>query len=830
MSRAVNTANLGAKLQSTTGNELSGGGNIKAVTFQGSGKLLTDLLQLTGGNINIPVGSGRNFTKLQSALNSLTSYIFEDTANVQILLDDETFNETDTIDLSLDYGDRIEIKGVSDLNFKSTIGSPVFSVSGVNTSTLSATILLNASSHVPAVGDYVNIYSVSGRDASYINSLRIFNTSFLVTQEIGNASNLVSPFRSGESNNFINVGDKVLVTILTGGNATTTTMSQVYTISSMNGNYTAEGYYRNQYNFATQASIFPSFNGNYNRNIVIQSGNPQSHIGNTFTQLSAAGPHVTNPVLNANYILTFSDATPTQNYLNPGDQILALGQTRFVEAVSSNNKCFLDFAFKTGRKGLSGYNILDGYSITTATPYLVKTFYERYRGCHRVAAVNGTTSVTIEIPDYAFFKSGMAGSGSYLEIISGFPLPRYGVESIGNPITYVNQINNNSITSPQSKILKTKLNFSNINSTALYPVLSAGFPCLYLNGGKIYNIDNLVVVNEGITKARGIDIGFGVGELNASSNISIGKNGLGIVGKFVNHIRVNNNSIADIVNVGAQVYVPNYDQIPHVGLVHGLPGQTTDINYVQGAVGNITYLVAIGSNIRTTAGVGNVVHYTAISAGINNGIFFSALSNNAHILLHRRVSGFSETVMSMSLPDGGGSLNKCSMFSNNGRGAHRSLSWNGVVFWGNFVGQGNNMEAPGSATYSNIVCDSILIGSPRVDENFANCNFSFIQILGFYGNAIIKKNTSPLEIWSNFYFCDTVVYWDTQNNSIDFRTVASFANCIGLFSFTSSFCSIFAAGCTFSNCVTRDFLAPVLFIDTATGNQYSPPTNLPGGF
>ena len=787
-------------------------------------------LQLTGGNINIPVGSARNFTNLQSAIHSLTSYIFEDTANVQILLDDENFNETNTIDLSLDYGDRLTIKGQGDYNFKSTIGSPVFSVSGVNTSTLSATILLNASSHVPAVGDYVNIYSVSGRDASYINSLRIFNTSFLVTQDIAGQTNGASPLRSGESNNYISVGDKVLVTILTGGNDTTTTMSQVYTISSINGNYTAEGYYRNQYNFASQASIFPSFAGNYNRNIVIQSGNPQSHIGNTFTQLSAAGPHVTNPVFNANYILTFSDATATNTYLNPGDQILALGQTRFVEAVSSNNTCFLDFPFKTGRKGLSGYNIFDGYSITTNTPYLVKTFYERYRGCHRVAAVNGTTSITIEIPDYGFFKSGMAGSGSSLQIISGLPLPRYGVESIGNPITYVNQINGTSIASPQSKILKTKLNFSNINSTALYPVLSAGFPCLYLNGGKIYNIDNLVVVNEGITKARGIDIGFGVGELNASSSISIGNSGLGIVGKFRNHIRVNNNSIADIVNVGAQVYVPNYDQFPHTGVAHALPGQTTVIYYVQGAVGNINYLVAIGSSIGTYAGVGNVQYYTAISAGIDNSINCSALSNNFYILLHRRVSGYSETIMRMSIPDGGGSLTKCSMFSNNGKGAHRSFGWNGYANWSNFVGLGNNIETLGGATYSNIICDSIIVGSRAVDENLANCNFSFIQIQGIYGNTIINKNTDAGAIWSNFYFCDTVVNWDTQNNRIDFRSGASFANCIGLFSFTSSFCSIFAAGCKFSNCVTRDSGAPVVFIDTATGNQYSPPTELPGGF
>jgi hypothetical protein len=187
--------------------------------------------------------------------------------------------------------------------------------------------------------------------------------------------------------------------------------------------------------------------------------------------------------------------------------------------------------------------------------------------------------------------------------------------------------------------------------------------------------------------------------------------------------------------------------------------------------------------------------------------------------------------MNMAVPEGSvGTFAKCSMFANNGRGAHRSVAWNGAANWCNFAGQGNNLETPGSGTYSNIVCDSVLVGNPSVDEIFANCNFSFVQIQGAYGNTIINKFVNPTALWNNYYFCDTVVNWNTQNNSIDFRSASSFANCIQLFVFTSSFCSIFAAGSTFSNCVTRDSGAPVVFIDTATGNQYSPPTELPGGF
>jgi hypothetical protein len=350
-----------------------------------------------------------------------------------------------------------------------------------------------------------------------------------------------------------------------------------------------------------------------------------------------------------------------------------------------------------------------------------------------------------------------------------------------------------------------------------------------LNGGKIYNIDNLVVVNEGITKARGIDVGFGSGELNGSSSMSIGASGLGIVGKFLNHIRVNNNSIADILNVGAQVYVPNYDQFPHTGVDHALPGQTIVIYYLQGAVGNINYLVAIGSSIGTYAGVGNVRYYTAISAGINNGITCSTLSNNSYILLHRRVSGFSETTMGMSVPDGGGTLTKCSMFASV-KGAHRSFGWNGAANWCNFVALGNNLETLGSGFLSNIICDSAIVGNSGLNETYLNCNLSFASINAAYGNAIINKFGTPDAIWSNFYFCDTVVNWNNTNSRIDFRGLASFANCIQLFVFSSSFCSIFAGGSTFSNCVTRDAGAPVTFIDTATGNQYSPPTHLPGGF
>jgi hypothetical protein len=228
MSRATNTANLGANLQNTTGNELSGGGNIKAVTFQGSGRLLTDILTLTGGQITIPVGSTRQFKNLQSALNSLTSYLFEDTADVQILLDNQTFNETDTINLSHDYGDRITIRGVGDLNFKSAKGSPVLSVAGVNVSTLSATIALESGSTVPAVGDYVNIYAISGRHASYFPDTYIVSfagdaAGAYVVATIVDATNPLGPKITGEGAYYINVGDKAIVTLLSGGNATTTT-------------------------------------------------------------------------------------------------------------------------------------------------------------------------------------------------------------------------------------------------------------------------------------------------------------------------------------------------------------------------------------------------------------------------------------------------------------------------------------------------------------------------------------------------------------------------------------------------------------------------------
>lgn len=186
--------------------------------------------------------------------------------------------------------------------------------------------------------------------------------------------------------------------------------------------------------------------------------------------------------------------------------------------------------------------------------------------------------------------------------------------------------------------------------------------------------------------------------------------------------------------------------------------------------------------------------------------------------------------MNMTLPDGGGTIAKSSMFSNCGKGAHRSFAWNGLAYMSNIVGLGNNLETMGSGLFSNIICDSFVVGTRALDENFIQCNFSWSYLAGAYGNARAQLSVSPEAQWNNYYFCDSVVIWNSVNNFIDFKGFAAFTNCSNVFQFTSSFCSIFAGGSVFSNCVTRDIGAPVVFIDTATGNQYSPPTELPGGF
>jgi hypothetical protein len=834
MSNARNLGNVGSRLQQTESVGLSAGGNIKAITFQGSGRLLTDILTLTGGQINIPVGSTRQFKNLQSALNSLTSYIFEDTANVQILLDDETFNETDTINLSLDYGDRVTIKGQGDYNFKSTIGSPVFSVSGVNTSTLSATILLNASSDVPAVGDYVNIYSVSGRDASFLAGLAVIDLSNTNGLYVFGAEllgiNPVGKQRTGSGSRIIQVGDVAVVTLLSGGNATTTTITRAYTVSSV-AIKDYNGFNRSEIRFSNTTPI-PSANVD---NCLVQIGTPNSYIGNTFTQVSAAGMHVTFPTIAGNYVLTFSDLTPTQNYLNPGDQILALGQARVVEAVSSNNKCFLDAPFRTGRRGLSGFNQSDSYSITTPTSYLVKTFYERYRGCHRVAAVNGTTSITIEVPDYAFFLPSMKGSTTARQPISGFPLPRYGITSIGNGFNTIDPFVNGKIfeSYPQSKIFKTKLNFSNITSSSFFPALTSdigtlGFTCLYINNSKLRMLDNLVILNNGLTKQNGLRAGFGLpSETPTQSTLTLGASGIGIVGSFAQHVLVGNNSNVNINNLGIGVYIRNYTQIVREGnLDINLLGEYSNIYYNQGCGGTINFLTSVGPTNQIYVPLGTTSNYTAINANGKN--FFT--SNNEtgicfNVLLHKRSDGYAEIDNAVA---GGLIINGMTLFNSNGTTAHRHTAIGNTctIVYGNIIGAGTYTSSIGNFVYCyynvhNAIIGALITGS----TSFTQIINSYFCINSIVSGLITFAGLAPAQYSSHFYFCDGPIGLQLPNMSIDFSQNTIFSNCTTVFIFSTIDTRAIALNCVARNCnnIVVGF-ASSNYIDVVTGNSFSPPT------
>jgi len=831
MSNARNLGNVGARLQQSQSVGLSAGGNIKAVTFQGSGKLLTDILQLTGGNITIPVGSTRQFTKLQSALDSLSSFIFDDTADVQILLDDETFNETSPINLGHDYGDRITIRGVSDLNFKSAKGSPVLSVSGVNVSTLSATIALESGSTTPAVGDYVNIYAISGRHASYYPDT--YTVSFsggvagaYVVGLIVDLSNPTGPKTTGEGASYINVGDKAIVTLLSGGNATTTTPSYVCTVSSVAIEFF--GYNRRVIRFANN----PLIQGIDNYSILMQIGNPESYIGNTFTQVVSTQTHVTFPDETSNYILTFSNATPTNTYLNPGDQILALGQTRVVEAVSSNNKCFLDYPFKTGRKGLSGYNDVDSSIITTPTPYLVKTSFERYRGCHRVAAVNGTTSVTIEIPDYGFFKNSMKGITSSLGVISGFPLPQYGIKTIGHSLTYTDPTNSRyAINYPQSKILKSKLDFSNINSTSVYPSLTSdtnGFACLYLNNSKFNIVDNLVVINNGALKQNALKVGNGLpSDTGSRSSLTLGVSGLGLIGRFVTHVQVDNNSVLNMNNVGAQVYNSDWPNLVINGsnIVQAPGGYNTFISYANGNSGNINNVASIGASINLEIREGTVNQYSG-----GNAFFFSNLYSNIgqNSMIHHRYNGY-PTRLTMSL----GSFTGCTLFQNCGGSTHSAamllsdLDSNLIHVYSNgifIVGRANYRFSSLIYTKGIIILDAENPPGLNVSGSYITC--LSITDYGFSGGRSAAGPKGGVNPYSRFYFIGSVYYFQGSNNSFAVsESNATFANCTNVFPFAGTNNTIAAAGAIVINCTSvGNSFGTTNTLNVATANSFTPPT------
>jgi hypothetical protein len=470
-------------LQQTESVGLSAGGNIKAVTFQGSGKLLTDLLQLTGGNIIIPVGSTRQFKNVQSAFNSLSGYLLDTTAVVTISCDPEVFTSSTTTNISHPNGDKISLIGTTQ-EFR-CVTNPVVSVSGGFTTTsrvtgfspLSATLAFDTGYALPEVGDYILIQSASGRQAGVLGGYAIGADS---TDAQGNLRFRYPPqYAFSINENDINVatatygqfaipltGAKVIISVLSAGK----TNHLVRTIQSISGSEVVN-YLQSPAIKFVEASV-PAFNNlqvSNGQHIIVMIGNPQSYRGTTFTQV----PSSVNALISLKTpdnltampfdmiqpaVLRFSDTgVATSSYLNPGDWIYAIGQTRQVVAVSSNNTCVIDRVFWEGGNPLSGRNS----TITTPTPFLIKTHYERYMGLHKVVKVAGS-NVTIET-GATYNPNGTYNS--YAQSIPAFqpPLPIYGVNVLAAPVS----AGPVGIYSGWGQILKTKLQYTGTDTNVL---------------------------------------------------------------------------------------------------------------------------------------------------------------------------------------------------------------------------------------------------------------------------------------------------------------------------------------------------------------------------
>lgn len=442
--------------------------------------------ELTGGNINIPVGSARTYKSITGALNSLSGYAFDSTANVQIRLDDETFISPNLIDVSHPYGNRITIKGANTYSWRSINNgtNPIVSTNGVNVPTLSATITLDSTfSTIPAVGDYVTIESVSGRDVGWCSQMQDVNGYTITLQP---SAALVAT-RSGAYFN-ISVNDWALITKLSPFAAGPVT-SAVIPITSI-GPTSLYGIGWHSLSLSAQAFSL----GSDSRYIMVQVGTKDSNIGNKFTQ--TMHPDATRA------ILTFDNtAVNTNTYLNESDFIHALGQFTHVYETSSTNKCIVFPPLYTNGAGNSGRSA----TISTATPYLVKTAFERYKGCHKVVAVAGS-DVTIEMMSYGHITPTMApnSSGTTIYPLSGQKLPFYGINNLGYNINAVAPAGGAGFVT--NKIFKTKIDFSTNTSSYQFQATNSILRLL----------DNMVFVRENATAALclflsndGAEINFG---------------------------------------------------------------------------------------------------------------------------------------------------------------------------------------------------------------------------------------------------------------------------------------------------------------------------------
>lgn len=433
MSLARNLGEVGARLIQTGAVDLSASGNIQAATFQGSGRLLTDLFTLTGGNITLNVGSTRQFKTIQSAINSLSAYSLDTTANVTISADPETINEDAWKVLRLYHpnGDRISlIGGISQIK---SINNPIVSVVTASAGSLSATFTVDPTTltlgRTVQKGDLIGIYSVSARDAYH--SVNSYNG----TDSGGHV--LVGGSTSGTLDIPALGGFPVTNCWCILGAASADGMMQTY-LSVVTAGVTMN---------PTGSQPVMGLSGNLLKNwpgtlpLTVDLGSPTSirfSGGQPVRILSAF------PVGNVGQHIVFNGGGATNTWMNEGDLIITCGQTCVVKQVSSTAAVdvYTRMKFTTGGV-LSGYTDRFGPIPHPGLHFFVRTFGERYRGVFRVEDVTGN-NVTISVPDATYY------SWTYNSVLYKFPvipLPRYGIEKIGE-VEVLNNSSGNQINAP----------------------------------------------------------------------------------------------------------------------------------------------------------------------------------------------------------------------------------------------------------------------------------------------------------------------------------------------------------------------------------------------
>jgi hypothetical protein len=558
--------------------------------------LISVTIPITGGNIIIPVGSTRFYKNLHSAYQSVSGLLFNETANVVFKLDPEEINEPFNLDLTHRSSNVFTVSGTS-LEWESTkhpslLGSPIVSVAGLSTVKLSATISFDANYSIPAVGDYINITSLSGR---HVGS---FHADFLSGNRISlNYGTEIPNKRTTDSSSPVSIkaGDPVLLTYL--GSSTS---SEVIFVSGFSVDVVSPPIQASTIRLTR--SIQPSTQ--LERGFVVQIGTPSSFRNGTFTQ-TANSTTIT--------FLTGSNQpdAPTNTWLNEGDCIFALGQVRIVQSVATNNTCTINLPFRTGIT--AGFQEL----VSTPVPYLIKTHFERYRGVHKVVAVN-SNNVTVEIIDYGYKTTDPIKTptpptpgdrtNSYFEIgHRQVPLPRFGIHSAGAP-QGADIIPTENLQYNRDKIFKTKLNFTNttfVNNNA----------CIYLLGN-LKSLTDVCLVVEKPFPYVGLAVGSsGVRKAPASINIGTPNGGaVGIYGFLASAYLAFEDTTTNSYNFSVTNVYNNYDN--EIGVQFIPFPNFTKLTDLANTETGVTYPLKNSFNIRNVYGLNKLMQIYSLAGAI----------------------------------------------------------------------------------------------------------------------------------------------------------------------------------------------------------------------